>query len=64
MAVELAQFPLATPAPRDCGGRTPGYDASDVFRSLLVMGAVTGVDDGVARDDHETSNGVFPFLVP
>jgi hypothetical protein len=64
MAVELAQFPLGTSAPRDCGGRTPGYDASDVFRSLLVMGAVTGVDDGVARDDHETSNGVFPFLVP
>ena len=48
----------------DCGGRTPAYDAVDVFRSLLVSGRRGGVDDGVERDDAEHSDGVFPFLAP
>ena len=47
---------------RDCGGRTPNYDAVDVFRSLLVMGKTQGVDDGVAADDREHSDAAFPFL--
>jgi len=46
----------------DCGGRTPSYDAVDVFRSLLVMGKPAGVDDGVARDEREHSDAQFPFL--
>ena len=48
----------------DCGGRAPDVDAVDVFRSLLVSGKTHGVEDGVARDDHEVSDSVFPFLAP
>jgi hypothetical protein len=48
----------------DCGGRTPNYDAVDVFRSLLVLGRTQGVDDGVARDDREHPDLRFPFLAP
>ena len=46
----------------DCGGRTPGFDAVDVFRSLLANGAPQGLDDGVDRDDGAPSNTRFPFL--
>jgi len=45
----------------DCGGRTLHYDV-DVFRSLLVLGRIDGVDDGVSRDDAEHSDSTFPFL--
>jgi hypothetical protein len=57
LAVEMADR-AARP---DCGGRTPDYDAVDVFRSLLVNGSTTGVDDGVPRDDGRLS-AEFPFL--
>jgi hypothetical protein len=46
----------------DCGGRTPLYDASDGFRSMLVLGQITGVSDGVDRDDRDHSATDFPFL--
>ena len=46
----------------DCGGRAPGYDAVDVYRSLLAGGRTTGVDDGVDRDELEVSSADFPFL--
>jgi hypothetical protein len=46
----------------DCGGRTPRYDAVDVFRSLLVNGTPRGIDDGVDRDDGTPSDSQFPFL--
>ena len=46
----------------DCGGRTPNYDAIDVYRSLLVNGSEHGIDDGVARDDKVHSETAFPFL--
>jgi hypothetical protein len=59
LAVELAQ---AGALNDDCGGRTPGYDAVDVFRSLLVNGTTRGVDDGVDRDDGNPSDSRFPFL--
>jgi hypothetical protein len=59
LAVEFA----ATGSPNaDCGGRTPNYDAIDVYRSLLAGGAVDGVDDGVGRDDATHSTSEFPFL--
>jgi hypothetical protein len=48
----------------DCGGRAPGYDAVDVFRSLLVNGKSSGVEDGVPKDDREHSDREFPFLAP
>lgn len=57
LAVELG-------ASTDCGGRTPDYDAVDVFRSLLVNGSPTGVEDGVDRDDRVHSTTTFPFLSP
>lgn len=61
-AVELAAL-AGQPALRDdCGGRTPNYDAVDVYRSLLATGAPTGITDGVDADDRQHSTGVFPFL--
>jgi hypothetical protein len=46
----------------DCGGRTPNEDVVDVFRSLLVLGGRSGIDDGIAHDDREHSATEFPFL--
>jgi hypothetical protein len=54
-AVELANR-------SDCGGRTPNYDAVDIYRSLLMNGKTRSVDDGVDRDDAEHSELFFPFL--
>lgn len=48
--------------PPDCGGRTPIGDAVDVYRSLLVNGSETGVEDGVLQDDKVHSTADFPFL--
>jgi hypothetical protein len=59
-----AEFSHLGETHRDCGGRTPNYDAVDVFRSLLVLGRIKGVDDGVARDDRQHSDLRFPFLAP
>ena len=61
-AVELAALVGRRDLVGDCGGRTPNYDAVDVYRSLLATGALTGVDDGVDHDDHVHSDAVFPFL--
>lgn len=61
-AVELAQLSGQSAAAIDCGGRTPLYNASNVYRSLLVDGTTTSVDDGVDRDDREHSETEFPFL--
>jgi len=60
LAVELDVLAGAPNA--DCGGRTPNYDAVDVFRSLLATGTITGVEDGVDRDDRVHSVSRFPFL--
>lgn len=46
----------------DCGGRTPNYDVMDVTYSILVVGAPTGVSDGVTADDVTHSDTVFPFF--
>lgn len=46
----------------DCGGRTPLIDASDHFRSMLALGQLTGLADGVDRDDRDHSTTAFPFL--
>ena len=48
----------------DCGGRTPTYNASNTWRSLLVKGSLTGIDDGLDHDEHEPSTTEFPFLAP
>jgi hypothetical protein len=46
----------------DCGGRTPNYDASNIFRSLLVNGTTSGFDDGLHHDEKVPSPTEFPFL--
>jgi hypothetical protein len=64
LSVELAELGVPGSSSTDCGGRTPNEDAVDVFRSLLVLGAVSGVDDGVDQDDRVHSTTEFPFLAP
>jgi hypothetical protein len=61
-AVELAHLGGKTTLRDDCGGRTPTQDAVDVYRSLLVNGTTTGVDDGVDRDARAHLDSGFPFL--
>jgi hypothetical protein len=61
-AVELAHLSGQSAAAIDCGGRTPRYNASNVYRSLLVDGTTTSVDDGVDHDDRDHSETEFPFL--
>lgn len=48
----------------DCGGRRPDLDAADVFRSLLVTGRESGIDDGVDMRGQVRSTTRFPFLAP
>jgi hypothetical protein len=61
-AVELANLTDQTALKDDCGGRTPNYNAANVWRSLLVAGTVAGVKDGLDHDEREHSATVFPFL--
>lgn len=63
-AVELANLAGRKDLRGDCGGRTPLYDASNVWRSLLVQGTTVGIDDGLHRDEHLPSSTEFPFLAP
>jgi hypothetical protein len=63
-AVELANLAGDKQMSSDCGGRAPSYDASNVWRSLLIAGATTGTTDGLHRDEHPPSDTVFPFLAP
>jgi len=60
--VELARISGRKELLDDCGGRTPTYDASNIFRSLLANGTLSGVDDGLHRKAREPSATVFPFL--
>jgi hypothetical protein len=46
----------------DCGGRTPTHSAVNAYRSLLAVGAATGIDDGLERDEVDHSSNAFPFL--
>jgi hypothetical protein len=61
-AVEIAASSGGARFGNDCGGRTPTYDAVNVYRSYLATGASTGVDDGVHQDELVHSTLVFPFL--
>lgn len=61
-AVELANLAGQSERLMDCGGRTPLYTASNVYRSLLVDGSTTSVNDGVDHDDKRHSETEFPFL--
>jgi hypothetical protein len=46
----------------DCGGRTPTMDTIDVTYSVVVVGGLNGVDDGISQPDPKPSNTAFPFL--
>jgi hypothetical protein len=63
-AVELAHLAGRKMLSTDCGGRTPTYDTSNVWRSLLIAGTTTGVTDGLHEDEHAPSASVFPVLAP
>lgn len=63
-AVELASLTGQRKLSKDCGGRAPTYDTSNVWRSLLIAGTTTGVTDGLRQDEHPPSATVFPFLAP
>lgn len=55
LAVELGET--------DCGGRAPLYDVATATYSLLITGARTGVDGGVAVKAQGTPSSTdFPFL--
>lgn len=62
LAVEANAVGIAN---TDCGGRTPVVDTIDRTYSVLAIGALNGVSDGVARDqDAQHSTTAFPFLAP
>ncbi len=62
LAVELTYFQTPGALSNDCGGRTPNYDASNIFRSLLINGTMAGAIDGLDHDDKVHSTTDFPFL--
>ena len=62
LAVELTHFQAPGAISSDCGGRTPNYDASNIFRTLLVNGTMAGAIDGLDHDDKVHSTTDFPFL--
>ena len=53
----------ALPPGTDCGGRTPLENTIDETYSLLVIGQVSGVTNGILVDgDGVASLTTFPFL--
>jgi hypothetical protein len=63
-AVELANLAGDRSMRSDCGGRSPTYDAPNVWRSLLIAGMSTGITDGLHQDERPPSAAQFPFLAP
>jgi hypothetical protein len=63
-AVELANLAAQKALSSDCGGRSPTYDNSNVWRSLLIAGTPTGITDGLHQDEHPPTATEFPFLAP
>jgi len=61
-AVERAALNHEIDLAGDCGGRTPSFDAVNVYRSLIANGTTHGIDDGVHADEKTHSDTIFPFL--
>src|SRR5438067_4248085 len=60
LAVEANAVGIAN---TDCGGRTPLENTIDVTYSVVAVGALSGVTNGVTSDaDGTASLTVFPFL--
>jgi hypothetical protein len=62
LGVEAEAVDAIMPGQGSGGGRTPGDDVIARSYSVLVAGALSGLDDGVARDDAVHDIDVFPFL--
>ena len=62
LAVEFTALGTPGALAGDCGGRTPIYDASNIFRSLLIDGTTKGGVDGLVHDEKIHSTTDFPFL--
>jgi hypothetical protein len=62
LAVEFTALGTPGAFAGDCGGRTPNYDASNIFRSLLIDGTTKGGVDGLTHDEKIHSTTDFPFL--
>jgi hypothetical protein len=63
-AVELANLAGRQRLRADCGGRSPTYDTSNTWRSLLIAGTANTITDGLRADEHPPSAATFPFLAP
>jgi hypothetical protein len=48
----------------DCGGRRLDCDVMDRTYSLLAVGALSGVTDGIGPDTTKTGGTKFPYLAP
>jgi len=60
LAVETTAIGIAN---TDCGGRTPLENSIDVTYSVVAVGALTGVTNGITSDaDGTAALTVFPFL--
>ena len=60
LAVEANAIGIAN---ADCGGRTPLENTIDVTYSVVAVGALTGVTNGITSDtDGTASLTAFPFL--
>src|SRR5262245_32822593 len=60
LAVEANAIGIAN---TDCGGRTPLENTIDITYSLVALGALSGVTNGITSDaDGTASLTVFPFL--
>ncbi len=59
LAVEANAVGIAN---SDCGGRKLGYDVIDTTYSVLAIGMLGGVTDGIAAVAAKTNGTTFPYL--
>jgi hypothetical protein len=62
LGVEAEAVDAVMPGQGSGGGRIPGDDVIARSYSVLVAGALSGLDDGVEQDDAVHDIDVFPFL--
>jgi len=64
LGVEAEVVGAAMPGQGAGGGRQPGDDVIARSYSVLAAGALSGIDDGVDKDDTTPDPRTFPFLAP
>jgi hypothetical protein len=62
LGVEAEVVGAVMPGQGAGGGRQPGDDVIARSYSVLAAGALSGIDDGVDKDDTTPTPTVFPFL--